>query len=69
MLTHYQTWSGGWTGPRLWIGSSQYNGNYHGDSCVDCVVTWKNTNGGDPGVYSSVSSSGNNSGNGDFWLR
>ena len=50
---NYQGWSGCWTGPRLWIGSTA-GSNYHGDYCVGCISTWKC---GDTinGVYSGPS--------------
>jgi hypothetical protein len=68
---NYQGWTGCWTGPRLWIGYEATSPYYHGDYCVDCVVTWKC---GDErkGVYSTISaSSGNtpNYGSGAFWVR
>jgi UDP-3-O-[3-hydroxymyristoyl] glucosamine N-acyltransferase len=68
--TNYQGWSSGWTGPRLWIGFDPQPSNfYHGDYCVDCVVTWKSGDTGYPGVYSTASADGHNSGSGAFWLR
>jgi hypothetical protein len=67
---NYQFWNGGWNTsyPRLWIGYSATANTYHGDYCVDCVVTWKYGN-STLGVYSSPSSSTNNSGSTVFWLR
>ena len=32
-ILNYQGWSGCWTGPRLWIGSTA-GSDYHGDYCV-----------------------------------
>jgi hypothetical protein len=70
ILTNYQAWSSCWSEPRLWIGSNSEGGpSYHGDYCLDCVVTWKcgNTT---SGIYSGPSSStGDTANTGAFWLR
>lgn len=65
IYVNYQGWSGCWTGPRLWVGSSAGN-YYHGNYCIDCVSTWKcsdSTN----GVYSGPSNTYYTSV--AFWLR
>ena len=66
---NYQAWTGCWTGPRLWIGASAVAPNYHGDYCLDCIVTWKCDN-STSGVYSGITStSGNTANSAAFWVR
>ena len=67
ILTNYQSWDGCWSKPRFWIGSDeQANSSYHGNYCVDCVVTWK-CNDTIPGTY--YAPSGNHYKAVAFWLR
>ena len=68
--TNYQRWSSPWTGPRLWIGSDvQSAPTYHGNYCVDCLATWKNSN-STSAVYSGPGTSGSNTASvGAFWFR
>ncbi len=65
-LINYQSWSGCWTGPRLWIGSSANGPSYHGDYCNDCIVTWKCDN-GTVGVHTGPSNTNNDTAS--FWIR
>jgi large repetitive protein len=51
---NYQGWSGCWTGPRLWVGSSATYPDYHGNYCVGCISTWK-CNDSISGVYNGPS--------------
>ncbi|PKN54979.1 MAG: hypothetical protein CVU56_23710 [Deltaproteobacteria bacterium HGW-Deltaproteobacteria-14] len=68
ILTNYQAWTGGWDGPRLWVGSAADSPNYHGDYVVDGFVTWRQyTN--HTGVYSTITAATYNGGTMAFWLR